>query len=369
MNESKLTYHYIREDPVESCITLARLIDKEKGDDKRKLLFYDYASKFTEISYEYNDMEQLFNVISAVPNEYMTPQTIKMLGKGVKEQTLDEKWKRGRPSQKIDVAFITIKPNEWKAVRKILNIVPEDVPKYLKNGIRYFEKVIINEKDRELNIIATMVGKSRKGPIMNVTKELLANFDISLCVLVGMACGRKGKVKLGDVVCPDLIIDIEGGKETSKGTSHKGLPFNLDPSLARDIAFFSEDPGDWKKDLNCCLADFENIINQKEIERAKYDLIYEGTLLSNEKKRSDNKMENLAEDYDYKTVALDMEASGFAEACGKDTSWIVFRGIADFCEPETEGNKMWQTPATLAAMAVALYFVKGENSIFCAQEF
>lgn len=75
-----------------------------------------------------------------------------------------------------------------------------------------------------------------------------------------------------------------------------------------------------------------------------------------EKVLADGSVPEMARQHHGNILAVDMESSGFAEACKHlHRPWAVFRGISDFADPR-KGDR-WHVPAAAAAAAAARLFL------------
>jgi nucleoside phosphorylase len=83
-----------------------------------------------------------------------------------------------------------------------------------------------------------------------------------------------------------------------------------------------------------------------------------GVILAGGKLLEDGSLPKMRKTFHDRTRAAEMEGGGFAAACNEFSwRWMVFRGIADFGEPERV--KGWQFPATVAAALVVRYGLLG----------
>jgi nucleoside phosphorylase len=122
------------------------------------------------------------------------------------------------------------------------------------------------------------------------------------------------------------------------------------------IEGFSPERMDWMHDRKAAIkllirtkAQFPNAgLN----ELPKYKL---GTILAGEKLRRDGALPAIAARFGEKIMAIEMEGSGFAAACeSKSISWLVFRGISDYGDPDKADD--WHALASLhAALAVKTF--------------
>jgi nucleoside phosphorylase len=277
---------------------------------------------------------------------------------------LSKKIEQGVPETercKADVLILTVKKCELRTAKIAFNINLQEEPEDYIDGIRCWKTIIAgNQYMRDLNIILTMVAEKGNVPCAITCSKLLHKYDVELCVLVGIAAGKKGEVELGDVIAADTILDYEMAKLLPNKQEIRPRPFSLDIQIGRDLEYFDPRRSGWndslQKNLELIQADpHEELPNLKKW-TPKFR---SGVIISGEKIIADGKtIDKLREKLHSKILAAEMEGSGFARACKEcGIPWLVFRGISDFGDPKTK-NDLWQSVSALAASTATKVFLE-----------
>ena len=117
----------------------------------------------------------------------------------------------------FDVGILTIIGPELRAVQDTL-CVPERNRLYCSGTIYWQGKKYSELLDRDLNfVIACAADASQASASMAATK-FIKDFDPVFLILMGIAAGWRGKLKIGDVVVPRAVAEFtvrvaEGGEE------------------------------------------------------------------------------------------------------------------------------------------------------------
>jgi nucleoside phosphorylase len=207
---------------------------------------------------------------------------------------------------------------------------------------------------RSTTFVLTAVDFDENYEMASFCHSLFTEYDFEYAALVGMAAGLRGKVDLGDVVQATTVIDYVHAAISPDGVSRKQpKSFALDKSVARGLLNYNAIRFGWHNafeetvDLAYSLTDagLAELPPRDEVKPPRY---HRGVVLAGDLMREDNPLPELRREFHDKTLALEMEGAGFATACDAiGWPWMVFRGIADFAEPDRP--KAWQIVATIAA--------------------
>lgn len=260
-----------------------------------------------------------------------------------------------------------------------------------------------------------------------MAQEYLSEFEVKAIAMAGFCAGARGKVKLGDIVVPDVVYGYERGKMTSKDECLKSLSvFNLKElwkqkvermnSDWRSTVYFSQpvDLEKQKKTLLQLLVEKKSIllselIKHKEIpdmylvleELLKENLVsncmdslvitnngknaYYDKLITNPEEnynyeldvviaplatgtkvqQRDDIFDELQMQFDRKTSALDMEGHAIAKIASlKDKPFIIAKGVADFAEKNKKRDNRYINYASDASFRFIVDFFLNHPELF-----
>jgi nucleoside phosphorylase len=339
----------IHEDFEVSCNVLAKLIVARKEPHERILLLKDFLTKSKQIRP---------NVATQLALEIMTS----FVDAEVQGLMTDFKTEAMAPRPRADVAIVTIIPEELKAAKIAFGIDTNRLEDRRERGLRFWNTTIQNKSSREdLSIILTMVGKARNVECAVACSRVFQTYDVGLCVLVGIAAGLKSKVKIGDVVSPDLVLDYEGARIEQDGLKKRPLPFPLNKIIERDLNYFEPKFGSWYRDFSECVEKLRTTEPVPALPDDWKPEYHRGVVLAGEKLLADGGLPEMRREYHERVRAVEMEGSGFANVCDEYAiPWLVFRGISDFGDPKKPESDVWRTLAALAAATAVSTFVKSD---------
>lgn len=280
-------------------------------------------------------------------------------------------WQMQQPSKKprIDVAIVSPKLPELQAVKVALGIGNKESRRD-PAGYRYYNATFpCQGSPHELRGIVTMVGRDRNVPCANACRTLFNNFDVGLCILVGIAAGLKEAVGLGDVVAAEAILDYEGARLEVAGPRKRPEFSNLGRRIARDLQYFDPSETGWHELFAESLKDLQKSVEIPAFEDTWRPRYHTGIIVAGEKLAADDSLEQKRRDYHERVRALEMEGSGFAQACDEcGIPWLIVRGISDYGDPASKdgkaldkrSRKAWQRTAALAAATCVMKFLEHE---------
>src|SRR5687767_3889426 len=123
-----------------------------------------------------------------------------------------------RSDEVFDVGVLTVIAPELQAVQDALT-VNRFHDRLHRDGSIYFRgRVYSKIHDRDLNIVVGCVSAASHGNASSAATDMIRDFDPAVMILLGIAAGRRGKLKIGDVVVPREVADLsvrvaEGGDE------------------------------------------------------------------------------------------------------------------------------------------------------------
>ena len=316
----------------------------------RKMLLEDFLTKSSLLT-----PNQYFQFLSRMLESY-APDEIKHIlsRKEKKELTV--------PAKQVDVAFVTIIPEELNAVKAMLGIDFSAKDSHYVNGLRFWEHSLQqNGGGATLSVVVTMVGEARTLPCAVACGRLLQAYEVGAAVLVGIAAGVKGAVEIGDVIASDLVLDYEGQRLTAEGAKRRPVPYTPDHKMTRDFSYARTQESNWAKDIGRVYATARRKHRQfPAVPKKWHPSIDSGIILAGEKLLDDGRLPEMREEYHDKVRAGEMEGSGFARTCEEyGVAWLVFRGVSDFGDKAgSRVRKKKKLAAAVAAACAARYFLQ-----------
>lgn len=160
------------------------------------------------------------------------------------------------------------------------------------------------------------------------TRRLLEYISPELVLLVGIAGGLRGEVMLGDVVIPGETYEYEAVKVTPSGDQAHGL---ITPVSADHLAaIMQHDLSDWRASL------------AKEMPHGNLDppsVRLGDAMASGHKVIADSERGRALKLAHRKTVAVEMESFGVAEACRQAfiaTPFLAIKSISDYADAQKD---------------------------------
>jgi len=262
-------------------------------------------------------------------------------------------------THKADVAILTAIPPELIATKIAFNIPLEIQEDEYVNGLRFWETPLTDSTGGQLDIVLTMIGESGNVSCAAACDRLFNTYDVGLCILVGVAAGLKGKVKLGDVVAADIVLDYENARLESDGAKKRPRQFSPGVQIARDLEYFNPQQHNWYDILRQASGQLREVTY---LEAPPNDDFWNpefvsDVILSGEKLIADGSLDVRRKEYHDRIRAAEMEGRGFARMCEEHgVPWLVFRGISDYGDPQI--NKDWQGTSALDAATAARLFIE-----------
>lgn len=339
----------INEEYEQSCREIYSFIEATDDINLKTLMFQDIATKLEKVRPEvrlyYLSKILLNNDVNSI----------------IKERFMDVFPKKPSVKPRFDIAIVTITPPEFTAVKIAFDILPNEEYDRNDKGYRFWEFGFANKDGVNLKAVVTMVGDQGTKACISACDKLFSLYSIDLCILIGIAAGRKEKFSLGDTISPNLVIDYENQRLEPQGARPQPEPFKIDHQLKRDLSFFSERNTDWQaktKDLIRINHLFKNKTEKINSFGPKFDckcVLFTGAKLI----ADGEKLDELRETYHEKGKAADKEGSGFASAC-EDASikWLIFKAISDYGDENKPESDDFQTPYSLSAAVAARYFLE-----------
>ncbi|WP_319406227.1 hypothetical protein [uncultured Desulfosarcina sp.] len=333
-----------KEDPEVSCKSLVYRIKEEQRLKQKNLFYRDLQSKSRNLSKDIRKRLFLDILPSFMPSN---------------SKEIIELFRNTKPEKKhkVDVLVVTIKIPELFAA-KIAFDIDKDLPEnYEVDGLRIWEKTIDSQNDGKISIGLTMIGSAGNVTCARACSKLFSVIDCKLCILIGICAGLKSKVKIGDVIAADMILDYESGRKTQKKFEKRPNAYRLDTFMERSLSYFHPDSLNWQNYVSGKVDELNQVIKTKRI-KSWFPNYLHGIILSGEKLIVDGTLPSMQKEYHEQTRAAEMEGSGFASICKEfNMPWLIFRGVSDFGDSKKSTTKDLQPLAALSAATIAKYYL------------
>jgi adenosylhomocysteine nucleosidase len=250
--------------------------------------------------------------------------------------------------REVDVAIITILPEELRAVLNVFGV--EEQP---HSGQPFYDTQLNcrGRPSRALDVVITSAPKPLNVHVGAPIARLRNKYSPRAAFLVGIAGGRQGRAKRGDIVIGQRVFYYEPGRVTTKGIAPR--PQSAEPSNAYGNGLFSYDPH--QTNFYARVRDFVTNLSDHyrptDLSDDQVPEIHRATIASGENVLRDGKvLKEIADRFDDTIRAVDQESYGFADSV-RDLPWAVFRGISDTANPKQDDR--WKySAAGLAALCL-----------------
>ncbi|MDM8566395.1 ADP-ribosylation factor-like protein [Candidatus Halobeggiatoa sp. HSG11] len=252
--------------------------------------------------------------------------------------------------EKVDIAILTVLPEEYQAVcNQINNLQPA-----ISNNLYAWQTGKINNH----SIAVGMMGRAGTIESALATKNAIDRWEPRYLLFVGIA-GGLAEVDKGDVVIADIVYGYEYGKIDAEFTPRTNRTYKTDLGLLNNAVAHGLKP-DWKQHI-----------------KTKSPLACDVKVTSGEIASGDKVVDNPDNKFFAEVVktwpklkAVEMEGAGVgnaienAQALGKNVSFIMIRGISDLPrsteEDENRGTgerDAWKNYAADTAAVFTISFI------------
>jgi len=247
----------------------------------------------------------------------------------------------------IDFAFITALPIERDAMLQRLEgrtIVQDDF-----EPLTYYRgQISIPATGERYEVVVVILLGIGNDEAAASTVKVVERWRPANVVMVGIAGGAPGRVRLGDVVVADFVYYYELAKRTPKGEQRRAQHFLSDRLLyGRALAYESSE---WRSDITIALPDTARA-------DVPFPKVHFGAIGSGEKVIADSRSLSRLLRECPRLLAVAMEGAGVARAAAQQPQRPLFlevRGICDYADEQK--NDGWQPFAaeTAAAFTIGL---------------
>lgn len=241
----------------------------------------------------------------------------------------------------FSAAIITVVGPELHAVQDVFRVDRyKDVLSV--RGSLYYHGTFNSERRRQLSIPVSVpvlihcLSRAGNAAAAAATARISALFDVAHAVLVGIAAGIEGKVRIGDVVVPRVVVDNTAIVATEGQRKPRPVMKGPPHVMAQLMRNYRPDPKRWHTSL-LQLAMAPDPLPGLEAWCATHVAaapeVQESAIFSSDILLRDPDVLNSSTFLHEQIRIGEMESGGFIEACESETPvipWYVVRGVSDF---------------------------------------
>lgn len=232
-------------------------------------------------------------------------------------------------SREVDVLAVAVLPVELKALLRVFELGGRGTQ--TEFGTRFWTGRVERDGSKPYSVAVAAVGAAGNAPTAAAVTDLQRELSPSLVVLSGIAGGKQGKYRIGEVVIADMVVSYESAALVATPVARQiprptAVPIAF--ALQQDVtAYLASDPAARLSDayarLAIALPGGRKVISRPTVRSA--------TIGSGEKLvRDAGFLERLQADVHGKIDVVEMEAGGLATACHlRQVPFLVVRGISD----------------------------------------
>lgn len=265
---------------------------------------------------------------------------------------------------KVDVAILTVIPVEFRAMAKSLGISLRSREHHC--GTTYYPATIYSRLlERDLRLILTCVGAPSEANASAAAAKLRPIYQPTMTVLLGIAAGRRGKLRIGDVIVPREVVDLSVRAQTADGPLPRPLIWPLSTPVKNMLPGFNvEEQALYTRCRELFGAPI--VPSQEGEEEFTQHVTFAPKILDNPI-GSEDALQREAGAFDrmaqiHESIrAAEMEAGGFVKSCETDYPahpWLIVRGISDFGD-NLKNDDFHRLAATAAAAWLEFFLVDG----------
>lgn len=265
------------------------------------------------------------------------PGTINVSGSAVGDHAAvyGGRWQReraetaGEPAgRRADVGIITILSEETSALTTALGRLGH-IQVRVHDDRSYCSEAEIVVEGRRLSVAATQAASPGQRPAANAFQRLHRYHAPTVVALVGIAGAAHPSLALGDVVVVQEVLYYDLRKETANRTLRRGQTRPVPIGIGHAINHFFSSNGE---PYRASFRDPDGVIRQCNVLR--------GLVASGEAVVADahSDIRRYIKDFNDKTLALETEAGGVAEAFHEmapnpgTQGWLAIRGVSDHAD-------------------------------------
>lgn len=269
-----------------------------------------------------------------------------------------------------DVAIMTVIQPELFAALAALGIPDSQREKDAQGTVVFRGSLRSQLTGRDYRLVVTCVGGAGNYDASAAAYDVIARHRPRVLILMGIAAGIQGKVRIGEVVLSERIVAYEPGAIVSSGPGgsslleHRPEIDRLPHSMSQDVITYRPDPSRLAtrfRALGGALPPAPTGDEEEFRSRVASTItVRAATIASGEKLlRDPAKLRAVRKEQHGKVEVGEMEAAGLVAACRRaNIPWLVIRGISDFGD-QFKDDRFHEFAARAAAVALADFLTHG----------
>jgi nucleoside phosphorylase len=268
----------------------------------------------------------------------------------------------------VDIGILTVIPPELNAVRSVLGKLQRT--KEGPNDTIYLRGSVRSElRERDYSFVLASIGSAGNASSSALATQMIERYRPSVVLLVGIAAGMRGKVRIGDVVLSERVVAYEHEALTVDGDGARGVePRSKMPEvpwgILQDTSHYQPDGKRLSDVFARILGEFPPAPSGQEEEWRKHvassvTCKAQVTIASGEKLLKDPDKLREVRRLHGKVEVGEMEAAGLVEGCRlRQVPWLVIRGISDFGDA-LKDDRFHELASKSAAAVLADFLAHG----------
>ncbi len=266
--------------------------------------------------------------------------------------------------ERVDIGILTVIPVELWAVIDTLGLDH----RYKAAGTVYRTGTIASRFGRTYTVAVMCIGEAGNPSATAATHDMIATLTPRCILLMGIAAGIRGKIKIGQVVFAERVVAYESG--AAEDDERGNASFRHRPDTNRPSHALWQDVVNYRPDADRIRARFEDangrIPDPANGQEDAFDAYVVrslssslATVASGETLFKSRSLLAKLRDVHGKIEAADMEGAGFFEGCRRsNTPCLVIRGISDFGD-EFKDDRFHEFASRAAAAVMADFIANG----------
>jgi nucleoside phosphorylase len=266
----------------------------------------------------------------------------------------------------VDICILTVIPPELDAARDALGPL-QRVKEDLHDTITWHGAVRSELRGCDYTVVLAGIGAAGNASASALASQLIERYRPTVFLLMGIAAGMRGKVRIGEVVLSERVVAYElaalaVGADGERRVEPRPEISRVSHGLQQDVLNYRLEAKRLTERFTCLQGEFPAAPRgQKKVwqEHVASSVSWRSqvTLASGDKLlRDPGKLRELRRDLHGKVEVGEMEAAGLVEACRlRNVPWLVIRGISDFGDELK--NDAFHGLASKAAAAVMADFL------------
>jgi nucleoside phosphorylase len=244
------------------------------------------------------------------------------------------------PREPIDIGILTVIPPELDAARNALALSEYD--KAGLNDTIYLRGIVRSvRRGCDYTVVLAGIGTAGNLSAAALAAQMIERYHPRVVLLMGIAAGMRGKVRIGEVVLSERVVAYEqaalvAGEGGTRQVQPRPDITRASHGLLQDALHYQPDPRRLVKIFECIRGTFPPAAAGKEDVWRQHvassiECRKQVTIASGEKLLRDPSKLLEVRGLHGKVEVGEMEAAGVVEACLQtNTPWFVIRGISDF---------------------------------------